>query len=91
MTADDKKSAIPVCCICGTQADAMQKLAIGMLKRGGSNPKAYCLRCWAKRFPEIAARQAEQAEQDAKKSKKKRPVVDSKKTIKKLDLFQEKS
>lgn len=74
MTADDKKSTIPVCCVCGTQADAGQRLAIGMLKRGGSNPKAYCLRCWARRFPEIAARQAEQ---DAKKSKRqKRPVAD---------------
>ncbi len=69
MTADEK-SNIPVCCVCGTPADSKQRLAVGMLKNKGCHPKVYCLRCWAKQFPEIAERQAERA------VRKKRPVAD---------------
>jgi hypothetical protein len=69
MTADEK-SSIPVCCKCGTPADPKQRLAIGMLEAKGCFPRAYCLRCWSKSFPEIAARQAE------KPIRKKRPAAD---------------
>lgn len=72
MTANEK-STIPVCCVCGTPADSKQRLAIGMLKKVGTNPRAYCLRCWAKRFPEIAARQEEEKEKiNRRKAKQKR-------------------
>ncbi len=71
MTSDEKPT-IPVCCECGTPADAGQRLAIGTLERGKFHPKTYCLRCWARRYPEIAARQAEE-----ESKKKKRFVFDS--------------
>lgn len=67
---DNQSQDKQVCYACGAEADAIQRVALRMLERQGVRPRLYCLRCWAKKFPAIAAKQAETEEKITRRKAK---------------------